>query len=100
MYSVWVTVEVVPGRENAFLEAIKANAAATVADEPGCSSFDVVELEPGRRYGFYEVYDDEEAFTVAHRSAPHYAAWRRAVDETIAPGTQIVTRGPRIVAER
>lgn len=94
MYSVWVTLQVLPEREKHFREAIAANAAASVADEPGCLSFDVIELDPEELvFAFYERYTSPEAFHTAHRQTPHYLEWRKAVDTDVVPGTQIVRTG-------
>ena len=100
MFSVWVTLEVKEGHVESFLEAISLNAASTVGDEPGCVYFDVIELDAdARTYAFYEVYRDAPAFFVDHRDAPHYAAWKQAVERDIVPGSQIITTGPRIIHE-
>lgn len=97
MHSVWVEVRVVPGKREEFLNAIRANAAASLADEPGCYFFDVIELEAAElRYAFYEIYRDREAFTVEHRGAAHYGTWKQAVVETIVPGSQTITEGSRL----
>lgn len=98
MHSVWVEVDVLPGKLDQFHEAIAANAAASVADEPGCLFFDVIEIDPVRqRFAFYEIYRDRDAFVVEHRSAAHYSAWKQAVAETIVPGSQIITEGTRLI---
>lgn len=39
-------------------------------------------------YYFYEVYKDEAALE-AHRAAPHYAAWRAAVDTLDGPAQAV-----------
>lgn len=97
MHAVWVELEVLPGKLARFKAAITANAEATVRDEPGCVYFDVIELDAERqRYAFYEVYRDRDAFTVEHRGAPHYAAWKTAVDDTVVPGSQTITEGARL----
>lgn len=96
--AVWVELEVVEGQEQAFLAAIRANQAATVRDEPGCTHFDVLQLDTsGRRFGFYELYRDEAAFLVEHRSAPHYRAWQDAVAATVVPGSQRVVVAARAI---
>ncbi|MDF2046034.1 putative quinol monooxygenase [Microbacterium sp. Kw_RZR3] len=101
MHAVWVELEVLPGKVEEFRRAIAANAEATVRDEPGCFSFDVIELDPERqRFAFYEIYRDREAFVVEHRSAAHYGAWKTAVAETVVPGSQTITEGRRLFAER
>ncbi|MDQ1218013.1 putative quinol monooxygenase [Microbacterium arborescens] len=97
MHAVWVELEVLPGMLEKFREAITANAAASIADEPGCYFFDVLELDPAtQRFAFYEIYRDREAFIIEHRNAAHYAAWKKAVAETVVPGSQTITEGTRL----
>lgn len=97
MHSVWVEVEVLPGKLDKFHAAIAANARASVDDEPGCYFFDVIELDPEKqRFAFYEIYRDRDAFVIEHRGAGHYAAWKAAVAETIVPGSQTITEGRRL----
>lgn len=99
MYAVWVEVQVAPGKLERFLEAIAVNAERSVADEPGCHHFDVVELDAAeQRYAFYELYRDREAFTVEHRGAAHYADWKAAAAETLVPGSQVIKEGPRLLS--
>ena len=97
MHSVWVELEVLPDKLAEFRAAIAANAAATVGDEPGCYFFDVIELDAdARRYAFYEIYRDRDAFVIEHRSAAHYGAWKEAVAATVVPGSQTITEGARL----
>ena len=63
------------GALGAFRPLVDANARASVADEPGCRRFDVVEPEgEPDRVLLYEIYDDEAAFA-AHLATAHYAAF-------------------------
>lgn len=97
MFSVWVTTQVVPGKTTEFLEAIRANAIASVRDEPGCLYFDVIELNAAEgKYGFYEVYSNRRAFEVDHRAAPHYAAWKAGMADFIVPSAHRNTVGERL----
>ncbi len=62
---------------DAFLDAAHADAAQSVATEPGCLQFDVVidrSAQPAKVM-FYEVYTDRAAFD-AHLETPHLAAFR------------------------
>ena len=56
----------------AFAAAINANAAASLAQEPGCRLFDVCRSaeEPGL-FVLYEIYDNEAAVQ-AHLVSPHF----------------------------
>jgi len=80
-FVVTVAFRVKPEHRAAFRDAILENAAASVADEPGCSVFDVCEKADGAEIFLYEVYDDERAFK-AHLATEHFkrfdalaAAW-------------------------
>jgi (4S)-4-hydroxy-5-phosphonooxypentane-2,3-dione isomerase len=87
MYTLFVTLDVHPGRLDDFVEAIATNAAASLRDEPGCLVFDVhQDIEAPTRYYLYEVYIDEDAFRVAHRGAPHYARWQEAAKACVVDG--------------
>lgn len=83
-YTVMVTVDVRPDRIDEFLAGITTNAIASLRDEPGCLAFDVHrDLHTATRFYFYEIYTDENAFTGAHRCAPHYAAWQEVARECL-----------------
>ncbi|MFD5441825.1 putative quinol monooxygenase [Streptomyces tendae] len=90
MFSRIVTVRILPGVQEDFLAAISANADASVRDEPGCVRFDVcADREDSLRFHLYEVYTDADA-AEAHRSTPHYLAWRASADRYVEPGTQVI----------
>ncbi len=73
--SIVVTFTIKPGSEAAFTAHMRAHAAATLAEEPGCERFDV--LQPLRDDGtpdsgklmLVEVYKDMAAVR-AHRANP------------------------------
>lgn len=98
MYTLIVSLQVRPEKRDRFLAAITQNAAASVRDEPGCLRFDVMEhaQQPNQFY-FYEVYRDTDGFA-AHKAAPHFAAWRRAAEECVVPGSQVNTFSDIIVS--
>ena len=84
----FVTLDVHADRLDEFVDAITANAAASLRDEPGCLAFDVhQDVETPTRFYLYEVYADEDAFRIAHRSAPHYARWREAAKRCVVDGS-------------
>ncbi len=92
-----VTLQVVPGRLEEFLAVIRENAERSVADEPGCLSFEVAQdLVDDHHFLLHELYEDEAAVQ-AHRTTPHFAAWRRAVDRCVVPGSQVNTLATRLV---
>jgi quinol monooxygenase YgiN len=58
-----------------FQSLIAENARQSVANEPGCRQFDVLQpQESTNRIILYEVYDDFAAFQ-AHTKMPHVAAF-------------------------
>lgn len=76
-----------PGMREAFVEVAKVDAAASVANEPGCRRFDVnTPRDGGDRVVLYEIYDDEAAFK-AHLETPHLAAFRDGIAELIVDRT-------------
>ena len=92
MYTVIVNLQVRPERREEFLAGIRANARASVRDEPGCLRFDVHEkTEDPNKFILYELYQDEAAFYDAHRSAPHYARWREVSARCVYPGGHVNT---------
>ena len=60
----------------AFLALAQDDARHSLADEPGCRQFDVVQMEGApHQVLFYEVYDSRAAFE-AHLQTPHLARFR------------------------
>ena len=90
MFTVIVTLDVRPELLGEFRAGITANARASVRDEPGCLRFDVHQVlaEPNR-FILHEIYADEPAFYQAHRTAPHYADWRKVVDRCVRSKTNV-----------
>jgi (4S)-4-hydroxy-5-phosphonooxypentane-2,3-dione isomerase len=94
MFSLWVTLDVLPEGRDEFLAAIRENARASVTDEAGCLRFDVMELgENSNRFAFYELYRDEDAFENEHKKAPHYFAFRDVAAKVVVPGSQVNVTG-------
>lgn len=83
MYCLLLKTQLKPGSLEAFMEAMRINAAASVRDEPGCLVFDVLRdrSDPDRVW-LYEVYTDEAAF-VAHMQTSHFLASRPLVEPLI-----------------
>ncbi|SET48115.1 putative quinol monooxygenase [Oceanicella actignis] len=74
MYAVTVTFRIKPGRMDAFLPLMLANARTSLAEEPGCLQFDVCRA-PGEDVVFlYEIYADRAAFD-AHLASAHFKAF-------------------------
>ena len=87
MFTLFVTLDVHTDKIGEFIAAISANAEASLRDEPGCLIFDVhQDVEHPTRFYLYEVYADEDAFKVAHRTAPHYGRWQQAAKACVVEG--------------
>lgn len=83
MLIVHVDVHVVPDQIEAFLDATRANHAASLT-EPGVLRFDVVQdLADPAHVVLVEVYRDDAA-AAAHKETAHYATWRDAVADLMA----------------
>ncbi len=84
MYSIIVKTQLKPGAREQFLDAMLKNAAASVANEPGCVVFDVLEDKAqADLFHLYEIYRDEAALA-AHKETVHYKESRAIVNELIA----------------
>lgn len=81
MLAVFVTIQLKPGFRDEFIQASLGDARGSVADEPGCFRFDVLQdnTDPDR-FHLYEVYADQDA-REEHRKAPHYLRWRETVSD-------------------
>lgn len=93
MHVTIVYVKVKPEHIESFINLTLANAKGSVK-EPGNLRFDVLQSpdNPGE-FVLYEAYRDEEA-AKAHKTTPHYLAWREAVAEWMAePRRGVVYRG-------
>ena len=83
LLSLHVQVHVKPDGVEAFRAATLANARASLEEE-GLIRFDVFQdREDETRFVLVEVYRSAEAHA-AHRTTPHYQAWRTAVDDLMA----------------
>lgn len=83
MLIVHVDVHVVPDQVEAFLDATRANSAASL-QEPGVLRFDVVsDLADPTHVVLVEVYRDD-AGAAAHKETDHYATWRDTVADMMA----------------
>lgn len=80
-FAIAVLFKVHPNVRDRFREAILENASLSLANEEGCTLFDVCEGRPSQEFFLYEVYSSEDAFK-AHLETPHFkqfdqisAAW-------------------------
>ena len=69
MYVIIAPIQIKEGHKDAFVEAMIDDAKGSVANEPGCLRFDVIQdgADPNRIW-LYEVYTDEAAFPRASES--------------------------------
>ena len=93
MLIVHVSVHVKDDAIEAFIDASRANAAASLV-EPGVARFDVVQaLDDPTRFVLVEAYRSDEAAS-AHKETAHYAIWRDAVASLMAePRTALRYQG-------
>ncbi|MET9224440.1 putative quinol monooxygenase [Lentzea sp. NPDC003310] len=97
MIALTVSLRVRPGHREPFLAAIARQAERTFTDEPGCVQFDVaVDGSDDHHFVFYELYTDQAALD-AHRTTPHFTAWREAAGEHVVPGSQTNTTAERLL---
>lgn len=90
MFTVIVTLDVIPDHLDEFLDGLHLNARASLEDEPKCFRFDVHQLKDDpHRFILYEIYASEHAFFEDHRQARHYAQWRDVTARCVVPGSQI-----------
>jgi autoinducer 2-degrading protein len=83
MHVTLVHVRVKPERLEEFIAATQANHEASVR-EPGNRRFDVLQsTEDPSRFVLYEAYASADE-AAAHKSTPHYAAWRDQVADMMA----------------
>jgi quinol monooxygenase YgiN len=76
-----VEYDVVPGKVDDFLAAVKENGAASVK-EPGCREFDVAVSQTDSNHVFIlEVYDNEDA-QKAHVATDHFKKYKAATAGT------------------
>jgi quinol monooxygenase YgiN len=95
MIALSVSLQVIPGHLDAFVEAIRTNAERSFTDEPGCLYFDVnQDVADDHHFTLYELYADQAAVD-AHRNQPHFKVWREAVAQYVVPGSQANTLARR-----
>ncbi len=77
---IWAEFAVPADKKAEFLRECAADARDSVANEPGCSQFDVLVDENGAdTVTLFEVYQDAAAFET-HLTMPHYATFAAAVE--------------------
>lgn len=83
MYCIVVKNVIKEGAREEYLAAMLPNARDSVANEPGCLVFDVLEAreEPNTFY-LYEIYRDPEALQ-EHKLTPHYLRSRPLIADLV-----------------
>jgi (4S)-4-hydroxy-5-phosphonooxypentane-2,3-dione isomerase len=85
MQAIWVKIRIKPTERQRFLHAIELDALESERDEPGCLRFNVLQdAQDENVYYCYEVFADEAAME-AHKTTPHFAAWRAVADALDGP---------------
>lgn len=88
--AVLVAFEVKAGQMDRFLEVIRAHAAGTLADEPGCERFDVMTAKDGANaVHLHEVYSDDAAYAV-HAASERLKTVRETYKDMIVGRTLAV----------
>jgi quinol monooxygenase YgiN len=83
-YAIIVDFKLVANTRRLFRSLVDANAQTSLASEPGCRRFDVLEPKGEEdRVVLYEIYRDRAAFE-DHLKTPHFAAFDAAVAGLVA----------------
>jgi quinol monooxygenase YgiN len=83
MFIVLVVLQVKSELIDEFKTAILTNAQLSVARDPGCVRFDVLQQQDDpTRWFLYEVYDSEQAW-LDHRKAAHFLAFMEVGNRAI-----------------
>jgi autoinducer 2-degrading protein len=87
MFTLLVQVEVRPHLRAEFERAIRDNAVASLARDPGCLRFEVLQVaDDPTRWLFYEVYADEASWQ-RHRESPHFLDYKAIADRVLVSRT-------------
>ena len=93
MYVIIAPIQIKAGFKDQFVEVVVEDARSSVANEPGCLRFDVIQdANDANRIWLYEAYKDEEAFQ-AHLQAPHLLKFRETTKDWRTEGLQGAGRG-------
>ena len=93
MYVIVAPIQIKAGFKDQFVEAVVEDARSSVAHEPGCLRFDVIQdANDANRIWLYEVYKDAAAFQ-AHLQAPHLLKFRDTTQNWRTEGLQGAGRG-------
>jgi quinol monooxygenase YgiN len=95
MFVIVARVQVPEEKIEAFIAASLDDAQHSVADEPGCRRFDVIQDQAdATSFWLYEVYDDKSAFD-HHLTTPHFLRWNATVRDWFV-GETLIVRGDSV----
>ncbi|MCF6313103.1 MAG: antibiotic biosynthesis monooxygenase [Verrucomicrobiales bacterium] len=78
MHAIVVTLEANPGKTEALLAALEANAIGS-RQEAGCHKWEYSQhVDHPNQFAIYELYDDLAAIK-AHKSSEHFLAWVKCI---------------------
>jgi LDH2 family malate/lactate/ureidoglycolate dehydrogenase/quinol monooxygenase YgiN len=83
LHTILVEFTLRAGALERFVALVRANAAASLRDEPGCRRFDVFVTGEAERVVLYEEYRDRDALA-EHCRTPHFRAFDDAVASLVA----------------
>jgi len=88
LYAITVAFDLREGARDAFLDLVRANAAASLARERECFRFDVLVslAASGPQVMLYEIYRDRAAFT-AHLATAHFLEFDAATRDMVMKKT-------------
>lgn len=91
MYSIIVKTELKEGARKKFLDAMLPYAEASVRDERGCLTLDVLEMrEEPDTFLLYEIYESQAAFE-DHKQTAHCKACRAVTPDLIERQTVMLS---------
>ena len=83
-FALVVTLKLKPGSSENFIPLILENQRASLANEPGCREFKVLQnIEEEDTFHFYEEYDDIESFKI-HQNSAHFKTYFEAAKDMMA----------------
>ena len=97
MYVILSPIQFKPEHREAFIVETVENARMSVANEPGCLRFDVIQDagDPNRIW-VYEVFKDEPAFE-SHMHMAHFLKWKNTVTPWRDEGPKGALRGSSVI---
>src|SRR6266446_950911 len=85
------------GMRPRFVDLVRANAASSLRDEPGCQRFDVFVPDSGDDVVLYEEYGDRAAFA-EHCRSPHFRLFDSEVASMVVSKRVTVLDAPKPAA--